>query len=489
MDIKHKYEQHGQGHVFQYWEELSSSERQDLLQQLNNDIIDVEILNRMFSLSQDTLHQSKNTVSTDIKPPIVTRSSDLTEDTKNEALWHSGLQAIAQGHVAVLLLAGGQGTRLGSSDPKGMYDIQTPSHKSLFQLQAERIRRLERLAADYASNSEKKCVIPWYIMTSRATHLKTIQYFEKKDFFGLGKENVVFFQQGLMPCLDDQGKIMMATRNSVATSPDGNGGIYRAVMRQGIIDDMKDRGVQYINVHGVDNALVRVADPLFIGLCVENKSDCGQKVVPKASPEEAVGVFAKDEQERLCVAEYSEISAEQASQRNPETGELMFNAANIAYHLYSLDFFEQCAQFAQDSITDINSDNHRLFPYHSAFKKIKTLDNPEPQEPNGWKMELFIFDLFRLADANKTSILQVDRTSEFAPVKNAPGSKKDSPDTARALLSSLHKSFLTEAGAQISSSSNDALCEVSPLLSYKGEGLEHFKGKKITLPCNLEKDQ
>lgn len=189
-----------------------------------------------------------------------------------------GLEAVSSGQVGVLLLAGGQGTRLGTTSPKGMYDVGLPSGKSLYHLQAERLWKLQELAASLAGEGHPRGSVTWYIMTSEATKEPTIQYFQQNDYFGLDENDLVFFEQGTLPCFTFDGQIILQSSGKLAHAPDGNGGLYRALKRQNVVQDMRKRGIQYLHVYCVDNILVKMADPIFMGYCMSLGTDCGAKV-------------------------------------------------------------------------------------------------------------------------------------------------------------------------------------------------------------------
>jgi len=383
------------------------------------------------------------------------------------------MRAIANSQVGVLLMAGGQGTRLGSSAPKGCYDIGLPSHKSLFQLQAERIARLQELASTY-SNASQTPIITWYIMTSGPTRPATEAFFREHAYFGLKPENVVFFEQGTLPCLTLDGKIILDTPSAIAVAPDGNGGLYAALRSplsksepaRTVLNDMEQRKIAYVHAYGVDNCLVRVADPVFVGFGISKGADCGVKVVRKTNPSESVGVVAM-RGPQYSVVEYSEISKEQAERKDPKSGELAFRAANIANHFYTTEFLRSVETF-EDQLA-----------YHIARKKIPFVDatsaqTVKPDKPNGMKLELFVFDVFPFA--KRFGVMEVERTEEFSPLKNAPGTGSDDPNTSRRDILAQHKRFLQAAGAIV----NEGIeIELSPTVTYSGEGLESMKGKTL----------
>ncbi|KAG5869686.1 hypothetical protein JTB14_031179 [Gonioctena quinquepunctata] len=449
-----------QSHLLQFWDDLGEEEKEQFLEQLNT--IKFDEVSRLFENAQASLTEEVTKLDSKMKPIPSDKfeseegvNSDLLEDYRKE-----GLEEISNSHVAVLLMAGGQGTRLGVSYPKGMYSVGLPSGKTLFQIQAERIRRVISLAEQQTGKTGKIC---WYIMTSGPTNETTKNFLRKNDYFGLKEEDVKLFQQGLLPCFDFDGKIFLEDKNSVALAPDGNGGIYRALRDNGILKDMKDRGVKYVHVHSVDNILVKVADPVFIGYCVKKQADCGAKVVKKASPSEAVGVVCQVDGS-FQVVEYSEITEQTANLRDEE-GNLVFSAGNICNHFFSTKFLDEIA------------DRHELqLKLHVAKKKIPHVDADgtkiKPTSSNGIKIEKFVFDVFQFTDNFVT--WEVPRASEFSALKNADSAGVDCPRTSRRDLLDLHKSYIENAGGKVSC---DAV-EISPLLSYAGENIEvRVKGK------------
>ena len=377
------------------------------------------------------------------------------------ARWRDvGLDVVRSQSLAVVLLAGGQGTRLGSANPKGMYDIGLPSAKSLFALQGERLAKLGALAGAPPP--------VWYVMTSPFTHDMTTRYFKRHKYFGLNAKDVKFFKQGTLPCFTEAGEIILKSFDEVSEAPDGNGGIYAALAREGIIDDMRARGIEHVYAYCVDNALVQVGDPAFVGCCVERRCDAGAKVITKAYPTEPVGVFAtrinsETGKKEYHVVEYSEIPESLATAKDKRTGELKFNAANIALHYYSFEFLAKCC-------LDLK------LPHHIARKKIPFLDvatgeTVTPEQPNGIKLEAFIFDVYKYA--NSVCVVQGHRARDFAPVKNAEGTGKDSPDTARELITTLHAQWITDAGGVIENVPEGVppACEIAASASYAGENI------------------
>ncbi|CAH0552743.1 unnamed protein product [Brassicogethes aeneus] len=452
--VKKKLEECEQSHLLKFWEDLDSKDQDEFLKELNE--IPLKNINSIYKKAVKTLNNDVKQLNKCIAPiprDQIQVAKDVTEKLLEKYL-EPAYEAISKNKVAVILLAGGQGTRLGVRYPKGMFSVGLPSEKTLFQLQAERIRRVLELA-----NSKKGRIgnICWYIMTSESTDLQTQQYLEEHNFFELKRENIVIFQQGVLPCFDNFGKIILSSKRSIAMAPDGNGGIYRALQKNGILDDMDRRGIEYVHVYGVDNILVKVADPAFLGYCISKKADCGAKVIKKADPAEPVGVICKVDG-KIKVVEYSEIDSKLASLRD-ENGDLLYSAGSICNHFFTTQFLKKIAKNHEEEI-----------PLHVAKKKIVQYNGTfiHPQSPNGIKIEKFIFDVFQFSENFATWEVEVNR--EFSPLKNAEG--KDSPATARRDLLNLHKMFIEKAGAKCESD-----VEISPLLSYSGENLDKFRGK------------
>ncbi|CCM04463.1 uncharacterized protein FIBRA_06643 [Fibroporia radiculosa] len=471
--IRQRYESAGQGHLLQFWPKLSEAERSALLAQLT--ALDIERVNRVYRKAISSEKEAAENVGRDVIEPLPEDAADTVIGLPDkEQEWRAvGLRAIAHGQVGVLLMAGGQGTRLGSSAPKGCYDIGLPSHKSLFQYQAERIARLQTVAAQAHGKAASSVIIPWYVMTSGPTRRETEAFFKKNAYFGLSSKNVIFFEQGTLPCLTMDGKVILETPSRVAVAPDGNGGLYAALRQplapsspRTVLSDLAERKVQYVHSYCVDNCLVKVADPVFLGYCIQKQADCAAKVVPKAYPTESVGVVAR-RGDKFSVIEYSEISKEQAERRDAKTGELAFRLGNIVNHFYTTAFLNSTKDFEEE------------LAFHIARKKIPYVDasaqTVKPSKPNGMKLEMFVFDVFPFT--KHFAVLAVVRNEEFSPLKNAPGTGSDDPETSRRDLLSQHKRFLERAGAIVVQGIE---IELSPLVTYDGEGLEAIKGKKFT---------
>merc|ERR1711872_977717 len=297
------------------------------------------------------------------------------------------------------------------------------------------------------------------------------------------------------------GKMILGAKHKLSIAPDGNGGLYRALRREGILDDMKSKGIQFIQLYCVDNILVKVGDPLFMGYCLGKEAECANKVVRKGFPTEAVGITCKVDG-HYQVVEYSEITQKSAEKRNKD-GSLVYGAANICIHFFTFDFLERVVMLNEDSLQ-----------HHVAKKKIPYVDASgsivKPEKPNGIKMEKFVFDVFQFA--KNFVVWECLRDEEFAPLKNAEGASDFTPTHCRNALLALHQKWLRIAGAKLVTSSgedvsqmdspagennnNDAdnnneekdyvvMAEISPMVSYAGENLEAYQGKVLSLPVCL----
>lgn len=275
--IRERLLKYGQVHLLKHWDEITEDQRRQLkcdIEELN-----MEELSAFFIRATDSLRQENSNKKLDDRmqpiPDSQFLSTSQASSEQKRVYEEEGLRQVAAGRVGVLLMAGGQGTRLGFQHPKGMFNVGLPSQKSLFQIQAERIRSLQRLAKQLTGTEGR---ITWYIMTSEHTMEPTRAYFKHNDFFGLHGEDVFLFNQGSLPCFGFDGKILLDEKHKLSRAPDGNGGIYRALRDQGVLANMRERGIEYLHAHSVDNILIKVADPLFIGYCVSVGSDCAAKV-------------------------------------------------------------------------------------------------------------------------------------------------------------------------------------------------------------------
>lgn len=459
-----------QEQLFKYYESLSKDQQEAFVEQLSK----IEDPSSLVNTVKDAMKFSSSNVSSRNFTQLPSGSCASTLEAKQEVKdqwWDLGLEAIANNEVGVLLMAGGQGSRLGSSDPKGCFNVKLPSGKPLFQIQAEKILKLQNLAK--ASFPDSKPILHWYIMTSGPTRRPTEEFFEKNQWFGLSKDQIKFFNQGTLPCFNlDGSKILLKAKDEYCESPDGNGGLYKALATNGILEDFEKRGIKHIHMYCVDNSLVKVADPAFLGFAIDRKFDLATKVVRKRDANESVGLIVLDEDKnKPCVIEYSEISSELANKTEPnDTLKLFLRAANIVNHYYSVDLLKRMVPKWISS--------QEFLPFHIAKKKIPFLDEQgefvKPSEPNGIKLEQFIFDVFPSVELSKFGCLEVERCDEFSPLKNADGAKNDTPTTCREAVLRMGTKWVIENGGNVE---DNGFVEVSGLTSYGGEGLEFVKDK------------
>ena len=322
------------------------------------------------------------------------------QKTLYDKAFKHGEVLIRNGKTAAFTVAGGQGTRLGYDGPKGTLPVSPIKKKPLFQLFAEQILGISK---------KYEVTIPWYIMCSPLNLEATITHFEKNNYYGLGKENVKFFAQGVMPATDFEGNLLRASQDSLALSPNGHGGSLKALIDSGSVADMAKRGIEHVSYFQVDNPLVSTINPLFIGLHDLQQSDMSSRSLTKTGPFEKLGNFVSIG-DRITIIEYSDLPEEKALEKEDD-GRIKYRAGSPAIHILRRDFIEQ---FASGEIK---------LPYHRAEKKVSYIDDNgnliNPDEPNAVKFETFVFDALPLA--KNPLILEADRLEEFSPVKNMTG--------------------------------------------------------------------
>lgn len=394
---------YGQEHLLNHFEKLDKEHQKQLLEQINK--IDFELVN---SLYKSTKKQEKH--EEDIITPIEYLDKYKLYD-EYKYYENIGKKAIKEGKLAAVTMAGGQGTRLGHDGPKGTYDIGLDSHKSLFELICDNIKE---------EGKKYGVTIPWFIMTSRENNKATIEFFEKHRNFGYQKDkNLFFFIQGELPMMDTEGKILIGEDGLVKQAADGHGGIYESLVKSGMTKKMHEMNVEWVFIGGVDNCLVKMVDPVLMGIAIDKKVTVACKSVVKANPQEKVGVFCK-RNGKPNVVEYTEITEEMAKQRD-ENGELLYGESHILCNLFSVEAVERMGA--------------NPLPYHVAYKKAKYIDKDGnlvvPDSPNAYKFEAFLFDAFGKVD--EMAVLRVKREEEFAPVKNTDSAGVDCPKTAREL--------------------------------------------------------
>jgi len=437
IDLVKKIFSSKQEHVLEFWHELDEIKRENHLNRLSK--VDFELLAKLIRDNVDG--QAVDRKGREIAPPKVIGLPHTPEEKElHQKARQAGEEALRNGEVAVFVVAGGQGSRLGYEGPKGMFPISPLRHKTLFQLFAEKIR---------AMSLRYNVAMPWFIMTSEENDKATRAYFQENDYFGLGKENIFIFQQGMIPAIDASGKLVLKDRHELFMNPNGHGGSILALQLSGATAEMKRRGIKHIFYFQVDNPLVIIADPMFIGYHILNKADMSAKVLPKVSPEERVGVYGYING-RMGVIEYSDLTKEEMYAKNSE-GDLLYNAGNIAIHVLSVDFVEK-----------LNSGGLRL-PYHVARKKIDS----HKGEIDGIKFETFVFDAF--AEAERYAIVEVRREDNFAPVKNKEGI--DSPMSAQEMMINQATEWLEAARIDVPRRGGkpDGKFEISPLFALDKE--------------------
>ncbi len=420
--LSRHFEELGQGHVFRFWGRLDAAQRDALLAQAAR--IDLAALGRMHAqCSQRAAHGIPK-----LERLEVQRLPEHGGDpAAQQAARERGEALLREGRVGILVVAGGQATRLGYDAPKGVFPIGPVTERSLFEIQAQKIRRLrERFGRP----------LPWLVMTSPATDAPTRDFFAAAGRFGLPAQDVSFFRQDTVPSLDFEGRLILEAPDRIFENPNGHGGSLTALLDSGALEALERRGIDTLYYYQVDNPLVRIADPVFLGYHDAARADVSCKVIAKRDADEKVGVLARANG-RPAVVEYTEIDDEHRYATEPDSGDLVFWAGNTAIHAFALPFVRRVA-----------ADADRLLPYHASAKKIPGLDAEgrptDPAEPNGHKFERFVFDA--LPAAERVCVVEADREREYSPVKNAEG--VDSPATARRDLTALYREWLEQAGVE-----------------------------------------
>ncbi len=436
---------HKQEHVLAFWPELSTGQRAELAAQIRAiDLRELIGLVHGAHATEDWAELARRALA----PPAF-RLHDQRREISPEQAEDRGQEALSAGHVGAILVAGGQGTRLGFDRPKGMFAIGPISGSSLFQILIEKIVARSRVAG---------MRIPLYVMTSPATHGETVDYLAANENFGLPNDDVRIFCQGTMPAVDAaSGRLLLESKHCLALSPDGHGGMLRALVESGSLAEMRARGIQQLFYSQIDNPLVEMCDPEFLGYHLLSHSELSTQVVAKRTSRDKVGNLVSIDG-RLRIIEYSDLNPlpDEIVERRAAGGTPIFWAGNTAIHAIDMALLER----AYHSATAL--------PFHVARKAVPHLDASgrriEPREPNAVKFERFIFDL--LPEALQAIVVEVDEARAFAPVKNAPGEARDTPETVQQQMIALHRGWLQSAGVDVAPG---VAVEISPMFAQNAE--------------------
>ena len=393
---------YNQTHIVNLLKKLDEVKKQELLEQI--DEIDFGQIMELYDNTKKEIEIKENK----IEAIGYLDKAKLTKEQKEE-FDKLGEEVIRNGEYAVVTMAGGQGTRLGHNGPKGTFKLDVYGKgKYLFEILVDNLQE---------ANQKYNTIIPWYIMTSIENNKDTVEFLEKHNYFGYPKENVIIFTQSELPLVDVDGKLLISKDLKIKEASDGNGGTYSSLRASGSLADMKERGIKWVFIGGVDNVLLKMADVTLLGMAIKKNVQIASKSVVKANPHEKVGVFCKMNGHPKVI-EYAELPEKMAEEVD-ENGELKYGESHIMCNLYTIDAIEKASK--------------EILMYHSAFKKNSYIDEDGkeviPTEPNSYKFESFIFDAFEFFD--DIAILRGKREDDFAPVKNKEG--VDSPATAKEL--------------------------------------------------------
>jgi UDP-N-acetylglucosamine/UDP-N-acetylgalactosamine diphosphorylase len=446
-----------QEHVLRFWGELNNDEKDLLVRDMER--IDFGILDEA-AIVRERKTDEERCVEPPAVIPVPRSEAQLKKETEAA---RAGNAYIESSRVAVFTAAGGQSSRLGLESPKGTYPVSPIMKKSLFQVHAEKILYVQ---------DKFGIKVPWIIMVSETNRSQTIEFFEKSSYFGLDKAYTVFIEQGMFPAVNKDGKIFLRDKYRIFLNPSGHGGTFSALKKSGKIKWLKDLRIDEIFYFQVDNVLVKVLDPVFIGYHTEKKCGISSKSVQKRDAGEKVGVFALEDA-KTTVVEYSEFSTVRVKGGKNPTEAL--TAGNIAIHMINVDFAEK------------KGGDPKGLPLHIAFKAVPHIDHTgkpvKPEKPNGYKIETFIFDALR--DSEESVIMDVPRESEFSPLKNKTGN--ESPETVHADQLRFFAGWFEEAGIAVPTETDG-----SP--SYKLEVSPHFASyyddfiKKIDKNIIIDRD-
>ena len=428
----------GQQHLLAFWDALDEPGQRRLAEQVSQ--LDLDLVARLYQGHEEgpDWHQ----LAARAEPPRSVRLDGSGSAFSPAKARRRGIEAIEAGKLAVVLVAGGLGSRLGFEHPKGMFPLGPVSNRTIFQILIELLQ---------AVRARHQVDIPLYVMTSPATHNETVAFLDEHQRLGLPAKDLRIFCQGVMPVVDDQaGKILLAEKDSLALGPDGHGGMLAALAKSGCLADAQARGIEQIFYGQIDNPLIQLCDPLLVGFHLLSKSELTTQVVAKVDPLERVGnVVTLDGQ--LRIIEYSDLP-EDAARRVDQQGRPLLWAGNIAVHIFDVDFLQRML------------DRDDALPFHRAHKKTPYIDERgrtiEPNEPNSIKFERFIFDL--LPAASGALAVEGDKADSFAPVKNADGAATDTPAAARAAMTAQHARWLRAAGATVD---EGVAVEINPLFA------------------------
>jgi UDP-N-acetylglucosamine/UDP-N-acetylgalactosamine diphosphorylase len=449
----------GQSHLLRFWDELDAAARDRLASQIAS--VDFEQIAKLCQQGAGTCDWAA--LARGASPPPAMRLADRAGDGGRYSAADArkcAIEALRAGKIGVLLVAGGQGSRLGFEHPKGMFRIGPISNAPLLQIHFEKA---------LAAARRYGAAVPIYMMTSPVTHDEQTEFLREHRRFGMPEDDVVLFCQGTMPAVDAaSGKLLLASKDSLFLSPDGHGGTVAALEASGAIEHMRRRGIEHLFYLQVDNPLTPICDPAFIGYHLLANSELTSVAIAKQAPRDRLGVFATIDGQ-MQVIEYSDLPDDVAEERDA-SGSLKFWAGSIAVHAFSVAFLER-ALALKDAL-----------PFHIAKKKVPHVDDAgrqvEPKEPNALKFERFIFDL--LPHAKNALVVEFAEAEVFAPLKNAPGAERDTPEYVQQFMIAQHRKWLEAAGTRVA---EGVAVEISPLWALDAEGV----AARTDMPTSINK--